>query len=481
MKKNNINLKRAIASSMLALSLFVSAQDQGYSEYFLYDGDPIYYSMKVYYERIPNRFYIQKSPNIKEDSIIYLLSKLTDSRFEYNWCQVEGYKDNLCRVIVDDALIDNIINELLKNDGIVTARRIYVSKVFYDKYVEFLKQTNVDFANYFKEPNLNNKEIWYLNYITCTPAEFKPDLVPKDSICNALGLTYELENSTLIRFKASKNSDIFEIANKLFETKYFTRIDVNKISPYASMIYDNLYGTQITSSDHFFLYDRDSSKSFYYEIPDRFFIQVKDDVTQDYINTLLNRLIKCEFEKDWPRNEICRVFVDDALIDNIIDELLKDDGVLVARRIYVSKEDYNKYLFYPDLEIKEKWFLNGIHGYLSGGPNQVLIDSISNALGLTVNMGQYNSIWFQTPKKTDIFEVAQKLHEIGCFSGIHPDTEYPPMAYTWTEVRSTTTADIKEKLYYDLSGHKVDTPSGLTIVVTCFTDGSRRTEKTVFK
>ena len=49
-----------------------------------------------------------------------------------------------------------------------------------------------------------------------------------------------------------------------------------------------------------------------------------------------------------------------------------------------------------------------------------------------------------------------------------------------TTVIGLSHIDILEKVYYNLSGLKTDTPSGLTIVVTRYSDGTVRTEKRMF-
>lgn len=46
---------------------------------------------------------------------------------------------------------------------------------------------------------------------------------------------------------------------------------------------------------------------------------------------------------------------------------------------------------------------------------------------------------------------------------------------------SSNRAEVEQTAYYNLLGEKTDTPSGLTIVVTRYTDGSIRTEKKLFK
>ena len=112
------------------------------------------------------------------------------------------------------------------------------------------------------------------------------------------------------------------------------------------------------------------------------------------------------------------------------------------------------------------------------------MDSISNSLGLTYRKGDYNSIIFLVPKHADIFEVAQKIFEAGGFSQVCPRVEIPPIINHWGETYISQPKEevtVKEELYYNLAGQRTDTPSGLTIVVTRYSDGSVRREKKLFR
>ncbi|MBR5934547.1 MAG: hypothetical protein IKZ89_00175 [Bacteroidaceae bacterium] len=48
-------------------------------------------------------------------------------------------------------------------------------------------------------------------------------------------------------------------------------------------------------------------------------------------------------------------------------------------------------------------------------------------------------------------------------------------------MKTVSTTSQGNKTYYDISGRKMDAPSGLTIVVTPYSDGTVRTEKKLFK
>ncbi len=74
---------------------------------------------------------------------------------------------------------------------------------------------------------------------------------------------------------------------------------------------------------------------------------------------------------------------------------------------------------------------------------------------------------------------ANELYESGVFASSIPDlASFSGNMTTVRFVSTPTSAESTE--YYDLLGHRIDTPSGLTIVVTRYNDGSMRTEKKLF-
>lgn len=472
-----------LSTALLSLSLLAIGQDSISADTYLYEGS----SSKVYYKEVPNRMFIQKSPDVSQDYILSLLNRLTDSLFEYSLCPIKEYisltevaYDTTFRIIVNDTLIDNVIDKLLEDDGVLTARRIFVEKEYYDKYVESLQQSGADSKDYFKDPHMKPNERWFFNEISCSLYKTHPDSVPMDSICRVLGLNYIL-NGNRYTINTPKKTDLFTISQKLYETGFFMSVRIKYILPFANAEFGaDLDGYWKIGSDHFFVYNKDNSKRTYYELPNRIYIQKSANVTQDYINALLNSIIDSDFEKDWPFDEICRVVTYNAFSDSIINEILKDDGILSARHIYVEKSKYYHYRYYPDLERGEEWLFNEIKCLFEGEPNEINMDSISTALGLTIQEIDKPYVLFKTSKTADIFDISQRLFESGCFAEVNPQIGVPPIVGTWTDVHPVS-ASIQETVYYNLSGHKIDSPSGLTIVVTRFSDGRTYSEKILFE
>ena len=477
----SLNRIKAVATVLLlTLPMLAFGQNQSDSDIFIYEGSPGR-SVNTYYYEIPGRFFIQRSADVSQDYIITLLKGLTDSPFESSWCSTKEEQDNLCRVIIDDALINNIIDELLKDDGVLAARRIYVKKKAYDDYVLFLKESGAEFMD-FIDLVLKSSEIWLFNSIMCTPMNLKPESVPIDSICNALSLTYEMTGPVLINFKALKNSDIFEVTHKLFETGFFTRVAPDIIGPFSDMEmnFGDLPGSPVKISEHCFIYNSDGTKDYYYEIPDRLLICKNSEVSQEYVNSLLSGLIADTYLIDWLTNDMSEVIIGKD-VNNIIDELLKDNGVSWACHIYVSKNSYYKYRYYPYLERYEKWLLNNTMCWFKDKYERTQLDNICEALNLTITEDNDSYVALNAPKNADMFEVLQKLYESDLFASI----SLPPMIShnSWTGIRvlNNDVKIAKAVYYYDMLGRPVETPSGLTIVVTRYSDGSVHTEKKLFR
>lgn len=479
MTRSSYYSKFVAAMLLLVIPMLANGQDHSCSDSYIDEGYPEMNNITYYYA-IPGRFFIQRSPAVSQDYIISLLNQLADSPFELSWCSTKEGQDNLCRVIMDDALIDNIIDVLIKDDGVLAARRIYVKKKAYDDYTFFLKESGADFMDYI-DMILMSSEIWLFNTITCLPRNLKPELVPIDSICKALSLTYEMIGPVLINFKAHKDADIFEVTHKIFETDYFTKVAPDIIGPYSDIEinFGNLPGGPVNKSEHYFIYNTDGTKDFYYEIPNRLLICKNSIVSKEYINSLISGLIAGTFLIDWMTDDMSEVIIDEDA-SYIIDELLKDNGVLWACHIYVSKEKYDKYLYYPYLERYERWFLNNIMCWFKDNSDRTQLDNICETLNLTITDENDTYVELIAPKNADMFRVLQILYESDLFASI----TLPPMTshISWTG-NILKKNDVKKAIevnYYDMFYRRVESPTGLTLVVTRYNDGSISTEKKLF-
>lgn len=232
---------------------------------------------------------------------------------------------------------------------------------------------------------------------------------------------------------------------------------------------------------------------YYRVIPNCFFIQKDSAVSQDYIISLLKELTDSEMDISWKtfskkRNNIfCRVIVDDSLIDGLIEKLVIDDAVLVARRIYGPTNNSEPQLSENEEGLSnslphrlENWFFNEIICFPSAPIDSIVIDSISKSLELTyiVDNGVIN---FTASKTADIFNISNKLFDSGKFLLVFPSRIEPYFTYDDSTITMSVGAIVTETSFYDMWGNKTDKPSGPTIVVTKKSDGTVHSEKKFFK
>ena len=254
---------------------------------------------------------------------------------------------------------------------------------------------------------------------------------------------------------------------------------------------------------------------YYLTLPNRLFVHKDSTVSQEYLINLLNRVIDSEYEIIWcPRTypehltdryheDACDVVVEDALIDDVISELIKDDGILTARRVYIERSDYERgvesdlihpgqeksdplygHYSYTYAQWNEWWFFyDEIHcePYDKLDVGNIPTDSICKALGLTFEY-QEQSMFpyvFMASKGADILKTSADICKTGYFKFAMPQCWQPFASYGTTAIKNTS-SESKKKDYYNLSGQKTDTPSGLTIVVEQSSDGTVSTEKKLF-
>ena len=270
-------------------------------------------------------------------------------------------------------------------------------------------------------------------------------------------------------------------------------------------------------------YDTDSLRwfngetTYYLTLPNRLFVHTDSAVTQENLKSLIDKSIDSEYAvtlgskgKDnrvIPDENSCDIAFDiddDKLLDTIIAKLLKDDGVLVARRVYIRKSDYDigveSDLIHPGQEKSdplyghysytyaqfcEWWFYDDIHcePYDKVDLDKIPTDSICKALGLSFEY-QEQSMYpcvFIASKGADILKISAELCETGYFKFAIPQCLSPFATYGGTTGMKTAGAAGQGKTYYDMSGRKKDSPSGLTIVVEQNSDGTTRTEKKLFR
>lgn len=232
MKQYKYYVKCALLTVSLALSDLVSAQEKNSSDYYL-----VYEPSKIiYYEEAQSRLFIQKDSTVSKDYIVSLLGGLTDSDFEISWIKTKRFNDNICRVVVDDTIIDSLIVEVAKDDAVLMARRIFEPEGIQQEIIDNHELENESTLRFSYSQRF---EIFFFNDIVCFPIAGK--LAPKisDSLCNELGLTVKEEEGPSITFSVSKIADIFQITHSLLKTELFYSVYVEQLEPFRYMMPSN--------------------------------------------------------------------------------------------------------------------------------------------------------------------------------------------------------------------------------------------------
>ena len=82
-------IKMALLLALLSFNVCALGQDQPNTEYCL-----------------KNRLFVEKDSTISQDYITSLLNRLTDSNIEISWISQTSPRNNLCRVVYEDSLIE---------------------------------------------------------------------------------------------------------------------------------------------------------------------------------------------------------------------------------------------------------------------------------------------------------------------------------------------------------------------------------------
>ena len=229
------------------------------------------------------------------------------------------------------------------------------------------------------------------------------------------------------------------------------------------------------------------------ELPNKMFIKKDPNVSNDYVVSLLDKQFDGNYQIYSWIGDICKIIAEDSWIDNAVTGLIEDDSIVMARRIYAMREEYERY---PDDEISghediELCIFNEISYGIKRGYDQNVIDSIANTLGLGNLPNKYAPEMggiFMVPKKLDfnsLLEMSRILYEKECFTWIEPafhimlkngDDNTTLVKYVHND-----NIQPEGRTYYNLSGSKTNNPLGITIVVTRYSDGSIITEKKLFR
>ena len=476
--KRSINLKTALATTLLALPLQAIGQEPVASPSFVDIDNLFIYSYsyspgslnergpigKVYLSVISDEIFIKKEADVNQQKIEDAVLSLIPS------AQISWVKDDVCTVIGNKQSIEANVNALLDNDDIISVRPAYIRRVYKDFMelypVEQVKIYGFTDDIYVAQEYENDDEV--------------------DALMASLGVQFQSEPYGMLRqlrVFVPKESDIIAIANSLYETGFF--------SDSQPMLYGtvrNLDSEPLDRSGLDFVYDSNGEKVYLYKSPGQFMITKDKETDKADIEAIINKYLTDPYYV-WVANNRCQIETDESLVDDAIANIRKEELVVSANRSYLKQSDYEWTLQngtdYPSLFNFNQEILVSLKDDVS----QSVKDSLLNAFDLTVIKEREMYDKWAALKTDDVIIVSQKLYESGYFKGVELDwiTGYKihqafgsgTTGIKRPEIKET--ANIVSESYYDLLGRRMDTPSGMTIVVIRYSNGTVRTEKKLLK
>ena len=440
---------------------YICGYDEPYSGYSPRPWD--FYPIQLY--PILDRITIRKVPEMQEEELETLVKTyLPDAVFDW-----KTYVDNVCMVINESDISDDVIDGLLKEDAITFLYRTYTRKTYMD-LMEIYPVKEISVYGFVGRIHFSYRDI---------------DIIEKaDSLINSKGLVFVYDRVVTV----SKNMDIIAVANEIYESEYFY-----ESSPIRAYGTTKILNTQpIDKSTLPFYYNNSGNNQYLYELYDRFMVRKSSTMSK----SALESVIKGQLEKSeiiWENDSICTVLTIKEEVEGAMEAIQQKDGVLRVSHEYFDVEEYedclkkgvkNPYVFGLTGEITTSFKDN----ITETDKTKIINDYNLRLVKERKNGNEYDYYCFEVPKTSDILTVSKRIFETGMVKYSVPITtlNIPPHHNSTggsTTIVKEAFSDNKETgtLYYNISGKRIDTPAGLTIVVTRYSDGTVRTEKRLFR
>ena len=501
MKRFLLNLKAAITAALLALPVLALPQEQNDTESsadsLRIGTDTIYYyepnsnfsvfkgteispdnidTVVVY--SLTTDLYIEKRDDVSSSDIESLVKQyLPDARFKWD----SGPYDYRGSITTNSPELDTAVEALLNNNAIEWVSKKYIRKDLKDLMDLY------PFASEIKVGAFGNMiTVYYLDESTWEIA---------NGLIESLGLSfYIVDDSRADKYKrallkVSKSLDVVSVANKLYESGYF-------LLAMPSIGYGTIKKCKAQDIDHsdipFYYGERNGSKQYLYKVPNGFAVRKDSETEMAQMESLIKSYCKDYCRITWLSEDYCLVKAYPEAVKNAIKAMSKIDYVKWVSDMYLDNMFYLHYLKYDGR--MPFW---GLDGRLTLVFKNDVSDSVKNSIINDYDLSLLSSEtkrevvkWvYELPKTKDVVAVCNSIYETGYVQyaipniikeedgGVHHDDGSSTTSVKQTETLVNETG----KQYYDLLGRRKDSPSGLTIVVTRFSDGSTKTEKLLFR
>ena len=504
MKHIILKLKLVLVIALLALPVLAFGQIQvGTDTTFIYaynqdyTGNPalnlrspdvidsiVFYSLKT-------DLFIRKSVNA-DRSIVESIVKTYLPDAQFKWNSSTSWTALNCRITTECVDLDDALTELRSKDEITSVSYAYIRKDYkdlLDMYPFVDEVTIYGFTDYI--------EITYLSEATKQNAI---DLI------ESMGLIFEKPDEHISPWEnvtIPKSKDLLTVISQLNESGYF-----QLVTPILCRDIKELEVQQIYHSNIPFYYNKQTWENEYlYPTPNGFAIRKSPETDKGQLESIIKTYAVNNCKIIWVNADYCMVKTDEKYANTARTAMMNLNEVLWVSELYLDEVHYSRCLSSGWQARPTNWGLDGRlfvsfkEGLSETVKNDIIdeynlsfvaIDSIKNYI-FTDNGGyyityNYYSI-FELPKMTDVLSVCRNIYESGNAQYVIPNIIKEKDESIAILVNGTTTSvkkgtgEVIEQTgiqYYNLLGQRIDTPSGFTIVVTRYSDGTVRTEKKLF-
>lgn len=471
MKMKDLRLRVVITLLLLlGLPIWAAGQDQISSETFFiygYDADSRLFAPSandIYPIEIcflEDEFTARKRSDVSKTEFESLVTRILPDAL-LSWYN----QSDLCSVMSENDNLDSVIDILLENDTVLFAQKMITRKVYMD-LMNLYPVTEVATFGFTGEISFS-----------CLSDE---DMSMANSLFDSMGLeiTY-LEHKHKGYVKIQKGMDIIDVANQLQESGCFLLATPSKLFRFRTL------NVQKVDKETLPYYYCSNGKVYWYLIPDRF--MVKKDASTDK-NTMESLIHKYVAESDviWDNDSMCTVITYPEWVENAMCALSQEKTVQRLSQKFFNVDDYELQLK-EGLKNPDSFGLDGkLSLYFKEDISQDDRDGLVRDYNLhLVADGRFSSE-YEVPDSLDVLEVCRSIFETGLVEYCDPNTTYIAKCIFFNSSSSTTVVEPIEDVtevkteYYNLLGRRMEEPSGLTIKVTHYSNGTIRSEKQLFE
>ena len=437
-----------------------------------YDADYSYYVPKVediypiLLYPLSDEITVQKRSDIDKDSLeVVVREYLPDAQFE--WSNISGLAD-FCLVITESGNLDYAIENLLDENAVSFASKNYIRKTYKDlmDLYPVNKVATYCFTGDISFRYINNVDIEANNQA--------------DALMESMGLEIYYQGIDGGSAHIQKGMDIIAIANQLQESGCFRLVSPSFITHKKTLPIQPIDKTTLP-----FYYLDNGDKKYLYEVVDRFMVRINPSTNKSLMESIIKRYVE-ESDIIWNNDSDLTVFTNPENVERAMNALLMEDLVIGVSHKYLDISDY-EFSLREGLTNPKDFGLDGIEiSFKKEVTNDDKLRIINDFnLNLVEELERIRYALYEVPKTMDVLSVCRSLYETGYLKYATPHTTQVYQLIFWSSTTDVKTADNEPQeigiKYYDLLGSPMDSPSGLTIVVTYYSDGTVRTEKKLFK